>query len=63
MAQSQYNVRQRTARLNREVAHFARQSAKFILDRSPQGKRCFTRAVRCLNRRLTDLEKVEGLLN
>ena len=59
---TQYNVRQKQARLSREISHFTSQTAKYIGDQSPQGKRCFTRAKRCLKRRLEDLEKVEQLL-
>ena len=62
MAITQYNVRQKRDRLAREITHFTAQAAKFLGDCSPQGKRCFTRAKRCLSHRLADLEKVELLL-
>lgn len=62
MSKTKYNLRQQQTRLSREIAHFTSQTAKFIGNQSPQGKRCFTRAIRALTHRLDELEKIQNLL-
>jgi hypothetical protein len=56
--QTEYNRQQRRLRLQREIAHYQGQLEKFADLADPQRKRCFTVARRCLNRRVTDLAKL-----
>lgn len=53
-----YGVQQSRQRLEREIAHFRSQVEKFSDRASPQQKRCWTRAVRCLKRRSDDLARL-----
>lgn len=63
MAKTRYNLLQRQARLQREITHFTSQTAKFVNHRTSQEQRSFTIATRCLNRRMSDLEKIDLLLS
>lgn len=56
--QTEYNRQQRKSRLRREVEHFSQQVERFSNCATPQEKRCFTIAKRCLKRRQTDLAKL-----
>lgn len=53
-----YNRQRRIDRLAREIEHFARQMLRFEGEDTPQGKRCYTRAMRCHKDRLQQLNRV-----
>ena len=53
-----YAMEQSRLRLQRESAHFLSQVEKYSDLATPQRRRCWTRAVRCLNRRTADLAKL-----
>lgn len=56
--QTDYNRQQRHLRLNREIEHFEAQLKVFSDQSTPQRKRCYTVALRCLKRRTDDLAKL-----
>lgn len=53
-----YNMRQRIARLTREIEHFTSQVSRYRTRVTSQEKRCFTIALRALQRRTSDLVKL-----
>lgn len=53
-----HNRRQKIDRLVREIEHYERQICRFEGDGTPQGKRCHTRAKRCLSDRQKQLQRV-----
>jgi hypothetical protein len=55
---TKYNLRQKRERLEREIQHFIAQVARFSPCSTPQERRCHTRAMRCLRRRMDDMAKL-----
>jgi hypothetical protein len=56
--QTDYNRQQRRQRLEREIQRFEGQLKVFSDRSTPQRKRCYTVALRCLKRRTDDLAKL-----
>lgn len=55
---SPHNLRQKQARLSREIAHFESQCARFACAATPQEKRARTLAARCLRERQRDMARL-----
>lgn len=56
--QTAYNCDQRRQRLEREASYFAAQVERHAVRSNAQEKRAHTLVVRCLKRRMADLEKL-----
>jgi predicted translin family RNA/ssDNA-binding protein len=53
-----HNERQKRSRLTREITHYSNQIVRYATRSTSQEKRCHTRAVRALRRRIADLDKL-----
>ena len=56
--QTEHNRQQRRLRLQREIEHFGQQVEKFSSRATPEERRSYTIAERCLKRRKADLSKL-----